>query len=295
MPSNINEIIEIKKKDERFPQILREIHNCPEQLYCRGNIELLNNNCFGVVGTRKLTSYGKETAIMITRDLSHYFTIVSGLALGIDAVAHRATLDAKEKTIAVLGSGVDDANIYPNTNFRLAMDILANDGLIISEYAPGTHATEYTFPQRNRIISGLSKGVLIIEADKESGSLITAQLAVDQNRDVFAVPGSIFSSKSLGPNKLIQTGAKLVMSAGDILEEYNKNPELFEKKKMTISTENPVEKKILAILNDSGKLHIDEIIRKSDEETSVVVSALSMMEIRGIIENIQNFFYRLKN
>ncbi len=288
-------IIEIKKRNTRFPRILKEIHDCPEQLYCRGNIELLNNNCFGVVGTRKLTSYGKETAMMITRDLSHYFTIVSGLALGIDAVAHRATLDAKEKTIAVLGSGVDDANIYPNTNFKLAMDILDNNGLIISEYAPGMHATEFTFPQRNRIISGLSKGVLIIEADKESGSLITAKLAVDQNRDVFAVPGSIFSSKSLGPNKLIQGGAKLVMSAGDILEEYNKNPELFDKQKMTISTENPVEKKILAILNDSGKLHIDEIIRKSDEETSVVVSALSMMEIRGVIENIQNFFYKLKN
>lgn len=288
------DIIEIKKKDKRFPQILREIHNCPEQLYCRGNIELLNNNCFGVVGTRKLTNYGKETAIMITRDLSHYFTIVSGLALGIDAVAHRATLDAKEKTIAVLGSGVDDANIYPNTNFKLAMDILDNDGLIISEYAPGTHATEFTFPQRNRIISGLSRGVLIIEADKESGSLITAQLAVDQNRDVFAIPGSIFSSKSLGPNKLIQGGAKLVMSAGDILEEYNKNPELFDKQKMTISTENPIEKKILAILNENGKSHIDEIIRQSGEETSVVISALSMMEIRGVIENIQNFFYKLK-
>lgn len=294
MPYDPNEIIEIKKKDKRFPQILREIHSCPEQLYCRGNIELLNSNCFGVVGTRKLTSYGKETAVMITRDLSHYFTIVSGLALGIDAIAHRATLDAKEKTIAVLGSGIDDPLISPFSNFKLAMDILDNDGLIISEYAPGTPALPHNFPQRNRIISGLSKGVLIIEADKESGSLITAKLAVDQNRDVFAIPGSIFSSKSLGPNKLIQTGAKLVMSAGDILEEYNKNPELFDKQKMTISTENPVEKKILAILNESGKLHIDEIIRKSDEETSAVVSALSMMEIRGIIENIQNFYYRLK-
>jgi len=290
MAYDSSEIIEIKNNDKCFPQILREIHDCPKQLYCRGNTELLNNNCFAVVGTRKLTSYGKEAAMMITRDLSHYFTIVSGLALGVDAVAHRATLDAKEKTIAVLGSGADDANIYPNTNFRLARDILANDGLIVSEYAPGTHATEFTFPRRNRIISGLSKGVLIIEADKESGSLITAKLAVDQNRDVFAVPGSIFSSKSLGPNKLIQGGAKLVMSAGDILEEYDKIPELFGKQKMAISTENPVEQKILAILNENGKLHIDEIIRKTEEETSVVVSTLSMMEIRGIIENIQNFF-----
>lgn len=287
-------IEKIKKNNKLFPSLLREIHDCPEQLYCRGNIELLNNNCFAVVGTRKLTSYGKETATMLTKELSHYFTIVSGLALGIDAVAHRAALDACGKTIAVLGSGVDDANIYPNTNFRLAMDILANGGLIISEYAPGTHATEFTFPQRNRIISGLSKGTLVVEADKESGSLITANLALDQNRDVFAIPGSIFSSKSLGPNKLIQGGAKLIMSAGDILEEYNKNPELFDKQKITISTENPVEKKILAILNENGQLHVDEIIRKSGEETSVIVSALSMMEIRGAIENIQNFFYKLK-
>lgn len=287
-------ITEIKQNNKLFPVMLREIPDCPKQLYCRGNLELLNAKCFAVVGTRKMTSYGKEAAYKITLDIARHFTIVSGLALGIDAVAHRATLDACGKTIAVLGSGIDDANIYPNTNFRLAMEILDKNGLIVSEYAAGTAGFKSNFPQRNRIISGLSLGTLVVEAAQESGSLITAGLALDQNRDVFAVPGSVFSPTSIGPNSLIRKGAKLVVSADDILEEYGRQQPLFKKEGVTISTENPIEKKILAILNENGKLHVDEIIRKSGEETSMVISALSMMEIRGVIENIQNFFYKMK-
>ena len=289
-----NKIVKISPADKKFPRLLKEIPDCPKMLYCRGNLDLLNTSCFAVAGTRKLTAYGKEAATKITGALARHFTIVSGLALGIDAIAHRATLDAGGKTIAVLGSGVDDKRIYPSTNFRLAMEITESGGLIISEYEPGTHATEFTFPQRNRIISGLSLGTLVVEADRESGSLITAGLALEQNRDVFAVPGSIFSPKSIGPNDLIKKGAKLAASAADILEEYGKNQELFKNEKMVLSTENPLERKIIDILNKKGELSADELVRQTEEETPAVLAALSTMELRGWIENIRNDFYKLK-
>ena len=233
-----------------------------------------------------MTAYGKESARLLSSDLARNgFTIVSGLALGIDAVAHQSALDAGGKTIAVLGSGVDDENIYPKTNFQLGMDVLRKEGLIVSEYPAGFHANEKTFPQRNRIISGLSVGVLIIEADKESGSLITARCALDQNRDVFAVPGSIFSSKSIGPNGLIQQGAKLVSSAEDIINEYGQNLNLSDSKKINISTKNPVQKQILDILDSKGALHADEIIRESKFEPKEIITALSMLEIEGYVKN----------
>ena len=279
-------IVKVAKGNKDYPRVLSEIHDSPEVLYCRGNLKLLNTSCFAVVGTRKLTAYGKESARLLSSDLARNgFTIVSGLALGIDAVAHQSALDAGGKTIAVLGSGVDDENIYPKTNFQLGMDVLRKEGLIVSEYPAGFHANEKTFPQRNRIISGLSVGVLIIEADKESGSLITARCALDQNRDVFAVPGSIFSSKSIGPNGLIQQGAKLVSSAEDIINEYGQNLNLSDSKKINISTKNPVQKQILDILDSKGALHADEIIRESKFEPKEIITALSMLEIEGYVKN----------
>ncbi len=278
-------IITIDRKHKNYPKPLLEIHDSPEILYCRGNLKLLNSACFSVVGTRKLTSYGKEAARLITGELARNgFTIVSGLALGIDAVAHKAALDCDAKTIAVLGTGIDDRGIYPETNFGLAQEILKKGGLIISEYSIGTPGLKHQFPERNRIISGLSVGVLIVEADKKSGSLITAECALDQNRDVFAVPGSIFSSKSIGPNTLVQKGAKLVTSANDILEEYGQNPQLFEAKKITLSTKDPIQIKILDILDIKGPVPADEIIRESGEETQKVTTALSMLEIGGYIK-----------
>ncbi len=278
-------IITIGQKHKHYPKRLLEIHTSPEILYCRGNLKLLNSLSFGVVGTRKLTSYGKEAARSITTDLAkNGFTIVSGLALGIDAVAHKAALDSNAKTIAVLGSGIDDTCIYPETNFSLAKEILDKDGLIISEYPIGTPGYKSNFPERNRIISGLSVGVLIVEADKASGSLITARCALDQNRDVFAVPGSIFSSKSIGPNSLIQKGAKLVTSARDILEEYEQNPQLFEAKKNTLSTKDPIQIKILDILDIKGPSPVDEITKELGDETRKIATALSMLEIAGYIK-----------
>lgn len=284
---------EITISSPGYPSILGQISDPPLKLYCRGNIHLLNNMCFGVVGTRKLTAYGKEAAqLMVAGLVRSGFTIVSGLALGIDAVAHEATLQNNGKTIAVLGTGIDE-DVYPRENIELGKKILKQDGLIISEYKSGSTPHVGSFPQRNRIISGLSKGVLIVEADEKSGSLITARLAGEQGRDVFAVPGNIFSSKSSGPHSLIKKGAKLVTSVDDILEEYNQTPSLFNNLKENISTKDPFEKSILDIL-DKGFVFIDDIVKGTGKDVSQVLAKLSMLEINGTIKNIGSGKYTLK-
>ena len=286
-------IIQVNFEEENFPKLLSQIHNPPKRLYCRGNISLLNSSCLAVVGTRKLTSYGREIAQQIVRDLANNgFTIVSGLALGIDAVVHQATIDYGGKTIAVLGGGVGDKNIGPKTNFPLAQNILKNDGLLISEYSDEESIQAFNFAVRDRIISGLSLGVLVVEADEKSGALITANCALDQNRDVFAVPGSVMSPKSAGPNTLIQSGAKLVMNAYDIINEYRENLQLFSDKKKSVLIKNPTERKIVDLLDEHGILFVDDIIRKSNIETSLISVSLSMLEIRGIIKNMGNGKYR---
>ncbi len=278
-------ILEIKYGAKEYSKLLAQIHDPPKQLYCRGNIKLLSTFCFGVVGTRKLTAYGKEATEKIVSGLANSgMTIVSGLAMGIDAVAHQTALDNELPTIAVLGSTVKDGNIGPRVNFLLAMEILKNNGLLVSEYKKETDIYALNFAVRDRIISGLSKGVLIVEGAEKSGSLITAKSAADQNRDVFAVPGSIFSFVSAGPNNLIKNGAKPVTSAEDILEEYSKNPKLNLESKSNISTKNPVEQKILDILDGSGGLSIDEIIKNSGLEASPAITAISMLEIKGKIK-----------
>ena len=286
-------IKQIGAGEEVYPKLLSQIHDFPKKLYCRGNTSLLNSSCFAVVGTRKLTSYGKETAQQIVRDLANNgFTVVSGLALGIDAIAHQTTLDCGGKTIAVLGGGVGDKNIGPRTNFTLAQNILKNDGLLVSEYSDEEKIFASNFAVRDRIISGLSLGVLVVEADEKSGALITAKCALDQNRDVFAVPGSVLSPRSAGPNSLIQSGAKLVMNAYDIINEYHENLQLFSDKKKSILTKNPTEKKIVNLLDEHGILFVDDIIRMSGMETPAISVSLSMLEIRGIIKNLGNGKYR---
>ena len=286
-------ITEVRLGDKEYPKLLKQISDPPDKLYCRGNIELLNSYCFGVVGTRKITSYGKEATEKIVSGLSDTgWTIVSGLALGIDAAAHKVALDNGLPTIAVLGSTVDDSGIGPRTNLPLAKEILKNNGLLISEYKNSGDINRSNFAIRDRILSGLSVGVLIVEGAEKSGSLITAKCAADQNRDVFAVPGNIFSFVSAGPNELIKKGARVVTSANDILEEYNQNLELelsakdgsaFSGKD-NISTRDPVQKKILDILDDKGELSIGELIRESGTDTSQILSAISILEIKGKIK-----------
>jgi len=284
------EKIKIGSKD--YPPLLTHIPDPPKVLYCRGNKALLKTDCFSVVGTRKLTPYGREAAEFFVRTLSqNNFTIVSGLALGIDAVAHRTTLDVHGKTIAVLGSSIEDRHISPTTNFRLAMDILNNDGLIISEYESNIAAADFTFPRRNRIVSGLSLGVLVIEGDERSGTLITARLAAEQGRDVFAIPGNIFSPKSAGPNSLIQKGAKLVVHPDHILEEYQNLKICLDKTK--IIGRNPLENTIVEMLNVNSPISIDAIIDETGEETQKIVATVSLMEMSGLIKEVSPGKYKI--
>lgn len=275
--------------DKNYPGPLRHIHNPPFLLYVRGSTDVLNQTCFGVVGTRALSEYGKRTTPHIVLDIARAgFTIVSGLANGIDTLAHKTALEAGAPTVAVLGTGTDDRTIYPATNLRLAHKIIETGGAVISEYAPGTHGTKFSFPQRNRIISGLSKGVLVVEADEQSGALITAAYALEQNRDVFAVPGPIFAKTSRGPNNLIKKGAKAVTGAEDVLEEYNikiQNSNF----KIQIKADNPTEEKILSVINDDP-MTMDDIIRRSGLDAAQAAATLMVMELNRKIKNLGGRF-----
>ena len=213
------QIKEINFSSDKYPKQLREIYNPPKRIYAIGNIEILNKVGIAIVGSRKATEYGKKVAFRLSKDLSERdIVIISGLAKGIDSYAHIGSLNVQNgKTIAVLGSGIKV--IYPKENIELARQILRKGGCIISEYPPDDTPNKSNFPERNRIISGLSKGVVIVEASEKSGALITADFALEQGREVFAVPGNIYSTTSVGTNKLIQQGAKLVMAVEDILSE----------------------------------------------------------------------------
>ena len=213
-------IEEISIKNTNYPEQLRNIYAPPLKLYILGNKEILNKIGIAIVGTRNASEYGKKVALQISKDLSAIgINVISGLAVGIDTYAHLGSLQKNciGKTIAVLGSGLDE--IYPKQNIELAKQIIKSGGCIISEYKLGTKPERLHFPQRNRIISGLSKGVLVVEAKEKSGSLITADFALEQGRDVFAVPGNISSLKSVGTNNLIKQGAKLVNNYMDIVNE----------------------------------------------------------------------------
>lgn len=285
----INENIkEINIRDKNYPELLKEIHDPPKTLYLRGNFSEKDKIAVAIVGTRDYTSYGKQIAYDIAGSLAEAgITIVSGLAKGIDTWAHKAALERGGRTIAVLGSAVDSKSIYPVCNKNLAEKITQN-GAVVAEYPAGTKSERWFFPQRNRIISGLSLGVLVIEAPEKSGALITAMQAVEQNREVFAVPGSIYSKNSIGTNRLIQMGAKLVTCANDILEELNLP--LTEDKKKQYKPENKQEEILLNILS-SEPIHVDEITKKSKLDTGAVSSTLIMLELKGIVKQHGGGYY----
>jgi len=277
-------IRKITLQDKNYPAILKEIHNPPKELYIKGEITNQDKVAIAVVGTRKYTQYGKQVCLDIAGKLAKLgITIVSGLAKGIDTFAHQAALESGGQTIAVLGSGLDKKSFYPSTNYSLSEKI-SQQGVVISEYPPGTQGTHFTFPQRNRIISGLSLGVVVIEAPEESGALITATLALEQNREVFAIPGSIYEKNSVGTNKLIKMGAKLVTDVEDILEELNlSHLSTIEKKK--IKPENKEEEIIFSILSGQPT-HIDEIIKKSGLSAGTVNSILMILELKKAVRNL---------
>lgn len=280
--------------DPHFPTLLHEIENPPALLYVRGTWQDWNSvPLIAMVGSRNYSPYGKQVTEELSRELSRAgVVIVSGLAFGIDSIAHEGALALDAPTVAVLGGGVDDASIAPQSHLRLAQSVMRN-GALISEYAPGTPPTTGTFPARNRIIAGMTLGTIVVEAKKESGSLITARLALDFNRDVFAVPGSIFSPLSIGTNTLIKQGAKAVTGVQDILNEVQLEalPVHAEAEFKTKSIElSEDEQKIMACLSRDG-LHIDKVVEASRLETTRAASLITRLEMRGLIKNIGNMQY----
>ncbi len=219
-------IDKITIKDNNYPRLLKEIYDPPEQLYITGELKAKEKYPLAVVGTRKMSDYGKRVTVFLVKGLVKAgFTIISGLALGIDGLAHQTALDAGGRTIAVLGSGLDI--IYPPEHKKLAADIIKSGGAVISEYPPGARPSRRTFPARNRIVAGLSLAVLVIEAPEKSGALITAKVALDQGREVLAVPGNIYNPNSIGCHKLIKMGAKAVTNPEDVFDALNLQLSIF--------------------------------------------------------------------
>lgn len=277
--------------DESYPQLLAQIPTPPYLLYVKGNVDCLKLPMISIVGSRKFTYYGKQAGSNLAKELSRAgICVVSGLALGIDAIAHQGALDANSPTIAVLGNSLDSASISPRSNFFLAEKIVADGGLLVSEFPVPTAPTVGTFPARNRIIAGLSAGTLVIEAAEKSGSLITANFALEFNREIFAVPGSIFSTQSEGTNNLIRKGAKIAASVNDILEELRFQPGINTEQKEQEIELNEEEKLIIHVLSPEPT-HIDIIRKQTKLDTSTISGILTILEIKGAIKNIggQNY------
>jgi DNA processing protein len=277
-------------EDSDYPPRLKEIYDYPPVLYVRGGLPAEDEPCLAIVGTRRPTIYGRQVTEEIVADLAgSKITIISGLARGIDSAAHRAALEAGGKTVAVFGSGLDI--VYPGENARLAQAIVEH-GAVLSEYPLGVKPKAENFPLRNRIMSGLSLGVLVVEAGERSGALITAHQAVEQNREVFAIPGSILSPASQGTNRLIQEGAKLVRNYTDILQELNLTIVVQQAEIKEFSPANEVESAILKQLSSEPN-HIDEVCRCSGLTMPEVSSALAMLELKGIARQVGNMNYVL--
>lgn len=274
-----------------YPNYLREIPTPPPLLYVQGDLLEQDRWAVAVVGTRRLTSYGRQ----VTRDLvaglvQNNITVVSGLARGIDAIAHKTAVDLGGRTLAVLGSGLDA--IYPADNRALAQEITQGHGAIISEYGLGIQPEAKNFPPRNRIISGLSLGVIIVEAGERSGALITTNFALEQNRDVFAVPGNINSPASQGPNKLIQEGAKLVTRVEDVLEELNLHM-VAERTAVQLVLPETAEEIALYTQLSAQPVHIDELSRSTGLPSALVSSTLTLMELKGMVQQVGGMNYVL--
>ena len=283
------EIVKIKIGDEIYPEQLRKIKNPPKQLYLKGNIELLKQNCIAIIGSRSCTKNGENLTKKFASELSGQgLTIVSGMAKGIDAIAHRKTIDENGKTIAVLGSGLN--YIFPKENEGLYYDILKSGGLIISEYSPNVEPNSKKFLERNRIVSGISIGILVIEAMDRSGTSVTARLATQQGRKVFVLPHEIEDIHGKGTNKLIRKGATLITSTQEIIEEFG----FLSFKKINDNKTKAIKSKIVKkeyqeIYNliKNGASNINTICKESEESIKDINNILFMLEIDGFITKKQ--------
>lgn len=270
--------------DPEYPALLKHIYNPPVVLYYRGMVRQAHHESVSVVGTRKATDYGVHVTRILTEELVRAgITIVSGLALGIDAVAHQACVDHGGKTIAVLAGGVDADSVAPRTNARLAEQIIETGGALVSEYPPGTTPRPEYFPQRNRIIAGLTIGTLVTEAPIESGALITAKHAREENREVFAVPGNITYENSTGTNLLIKLGAHCVTEAQDILDILGFKGALPQQEELPIVT---IEEQHVLDLIAGSPLSTDELMAKTSLTPSSLLSTLSLLELKGLVRDV---------
>ncbi|MEA2641499.1 MAG: processing protein [Chloroflexota bacterium] len=278
----------VTRRDPRYPARLAEIYDPPPVLYVRGELDPPNTAAIAVVGTRRATSYGKLAAERLSSDLAREgVTIVSGLALGVDAAAHRAAVDAGGRTYAVLGNGLD--RVYPSQNARLAEQVAAH-GALVTEFPIGTKPDAVNFPRRNRVIAGIASGTLVVEAGDRSGALITAAFAAEQGRDVMAVPGSIFSPMSAGTNALIRDGATPVTEAKDVLAELQPTRIPRQLAVADILPLDDTERTLLDVLGPEP-IHIDEIARAASLPMSLVSSALAMLELKGAVQQTGGMNY----
>lgn len=276
--------------DQRYPENLKEIPDAPTVLYVRGTILPTDAKALSMVGTRRATRYGIDVAQRMSYWLAqNNVTVVSGLAHGIDSASHRGALKAEGRTFAVLGCGID--KVYPADQRQLSEQIIES-GALISEFPLGTPPTGRNFPRRNRIISGLSKAVLVVEAPERSGAIITAEAALEQGREVFAVPANIFNPIGAGSNKLIQDGAKLIMKAQDILDELEISYQTHEVRVQTkqIVPENKTEGQILKIL-DFEPMHVDDIIRKTGLDAATIIASVTILELKGLAQHVGHMQY----
>jgi len=291
-PEKEYKILENKKitvlLKEELPTYLKEIPIPPEILYIEGSLPNESQTHLAVVGTRKFSSYGKEACEKIVRELREYnFVIVSGMALGIDSIAHKTALQNNMKTIAVLGCGLNESVVYPPQNKKLKKEIVDSGGCVISEHPYTMRAALHTFPQRNRIVAGLSQGTFVIEAPQKSGALITAFMALEYGREVFSLPGSVFSENSKGTNFLLKLGALPVTETADILQNFGISPDT----KLAEKSFTETEKQIISFLFEP--LEKDELIRKIDLPTKNIIPVLTEMEIKGIIKEVDGQIFKL--
>ncbi len=285
-------ISHISNTHSQYPPLLKEIGTPPESLFIAGNLQILQESGIAVVGSRAITRYGQQACTSIVRSLVQAgLTIISGLATGVDSLAHRTALDNGGRTIAVLGCGLNPDKIYPQEHINLAKRIVESDGALISEYPPDTSAKRYYFPQRNRIIAGLALGTLAVEARKKSGALITTQCALEENRDVFAVPGSIFSTRSHGTNALLKEGAVLVDSAADILNEIGWETQKTRQEE-AFAVLTILQQRIIQAIG-SGYCRAEELSKHLNIAPAILAQNLTDLEINEIVRKNNDYSYEI--
>jgi DNA processing protein len=274
--------------DEAYPRLLKEIDQPPPVLYIRGSLILEDDWSVAIVGTRRVTAYGRQVAEEVATTLAHNgVTVVSGLARGVDSIAHQSAISAGGRTLAVLGNGVDV--IYPPENRNLATQIMEH-GALVSDYPLGTQPDGINFPPRNRLISGLSKAVIIVEAGSTSGALITATFAAEHGRDVFAVPGNINAPQSQGTNRLIRDGAQPLLDPQDVLEALNLTMITEHRAARVVLPADPIEARLYQMLSQEPR-HVDEIRSEANMPIETVSATLAMMELKGMVRQVGGMNY----